>query len=68
MKKTKDTAPKKGQMTHWKVTDIEFNDEGGIVISDPKMAAVLKKQIKQGKHIYLTSTNSGNYCVVISHC
>lgn len=68
MKKTKDITTKKGRMTYWRISDIEFDEEGCIVIKQPKVAALLKRHIKRGKHIYLSSTNSGNYCVPISNC
>lgn len=38
------------------------------MIGHPKLAAIVKKHMKNGKHFFLTSTNTGNYCVVISSC
>jgi hypothetical protein len=62
----KATASKKSLTKHWRVTDIQFDSEGRILISHPKLATIVKQQIKRGKHIYLSSANSGNYCVVVS--
>jgi len=66
MKKGGSTTRKKSLTIHWRVRDIEFDEDGRIVIEHPKLAALLKRHIKRGKHIYLSSANTGNYCVVVS--
>jgi len=53
---------------HWPVAiaDLEFDAEGRIIINDPQLAAQIKHDVGTGKHVYLTLSNSGNYCVVVS--
>jgi len=65
---TKAQAELKKMTKHWRVKDVQFDTEGRIIIDHPKLAAIVKRHVKRGKHFYLSSTNTGNYCVVISSC
>jgi hypothetical protein len=61
-----ETETGKSLTEHWRVKEIEFDEQGRVVIGNPKLAAILKEQIAKGKHIYVSAANSGNYCVVVS--
>lgn len=50
---------------HWalQVTDLDFDSEGRVVIKSPELAARIKEDMKNGRHILVSSHNSDNYCV-----
>ena len=66
MKKTKRKAAGRSKATHWKIENIDFDTYGRIVVKNPKLAALLKQHAKRGKDIYISSTNSGDFCVIDS--
>jgi hypothetical protein len=61
-------AERASEAVHWRVSDIKVDEKGRILISNPRLAAIVRRHKKRGKHFFLTSTNTGNYCVVISSC